>query len=210
MARKGRLTRERIVAAAIALLDREGEAGFSMRKLAGELGVDPMALYHHHASRGALMHEVMQAMMADFELPAPSGDWRADLRALCGGLRRLAGRHPGAFRVYEYYERWLPAEHRVNEAFHATLLGAGFGRRTTVRAVRLLLTYTEAFAVDEISGWLAPYGPEDRAELAESLAAGDFPATAGLVEEIGAVDADAEFDFGLDVLIAGLEAVRGR
>lgn len=210
MARKGRLTRERIVEAAISLLDREGEKGFSMRKLAGKLEVDPMALYHHHASRGALIHEVLQAMMADFEMPPPGGDWRADLRALCGGLRRLARRHPGAFRVYEYYDRWLPAEHRVNEAFHATLLSAGFDGQATVRAVRLLLTYTEAFAVDEISGWLDPYDPAERVELIDSLAAGAFPATAGLVEEIAAVDADAEFDFGLDVLIAGLEAQRPR
>ena len=60
---RGTLSRQGIVEAAMGLLDREGEAGFSMRKLASELGVDPMALYHHHASRRALMQEVMKALM---------------------------------------------------------------------------------------------------------------------------------------------------
>jgi len=99
MTKRGRLSREGIVAAAMTLLDREGEAGFSMRKLAGELGVDPMALYHYHANRKALMRDVLQALMEAWELPEPGPDWRHDLRALCNGLRRLAHRHPGAFRV---------------------------------------------------------------------------------------------------------------
>lgn len=205
MTNRGSLSRDAIVKAAMKMLDRDGEKGFSMRKLAAEMGVDPMALYHHHSSRGTLMHEVLQALMAEFEMPAPSGDWRRDVRNLCEALRRLAKHHPGAFRVYELYEDWVPAEHRVHEAFHATLAGAGFPANKTVRGVRVLLAYTEAFAVDEITGWLAPLDAEDRSEFADSLASGAFPTMAGLMDEIGTVDADADFAFGLDVLIRGLE-----
>ena len=206
MGRRARLSPEKIVDAALALLDREGESGFSMRKLAGEMGVDPMAIYHHHAGRDALMHAVLQAFMRDFEMPGPSGDWRADIRALCQALRRLARRHPGAFRVYELYERWIPAEHGVHEAFHRTLLEAGFPGPTVVRAVRLLLTYTEAFAVDEITGWIEPMDEEERAELAASLTHEDHPGMSGLIDQIATPDTDADFAFGLDVLIRGLEA----
>jgi len=209
MAGRRRLSRERIVNAALALLDREGETGFSMRKLAAELGVDPMALYHYHANRKALMQEVLSAFIAAYELPQPGADWREELRALCNSLRRLARRHPGAFRLYELYEDWIPAEHRVHEAFHATLRRAGLSGPEAVRAVRLMLTYTEAFAVDEISGWLEPFDPSDRETFVQSLSDGDYPVMKSLLDEIGRSDTDADFDFGLDVLIRGIEAKIG-
>lgn len=205
MAKRGKLSRGCIVKAAMALLDREGEKGFSMRKLAAELGVDAMALYHYHENRKALMHDVLQALMEECELPEPGPDWRSDLRAQCNGLRRLARRHPGAFRVYELYEDWIAAEHRVHEAFHATLLRAGLPGPKAVQAVRLLLTYTEAFAVDEITGWLEPFDPSDREALVRSLSDGDYPVMKSLIDEIGQVDTDADFEFGLKVLIRGIE-----
>lgn len=209
MTKRGTLSREKIIAAAMALLDREGEKGFSMRKLAGELGVDPMALYHHHRNRDALMFDIMQALMDDIALPVSSGTWEDEIRALCRSLRDLARRHPGAFRVYELYDDWVPSEQRVNEAFHATLLSAGFSPDQTVRAVRLLLAYTEAFAVDEISGWMSPYDEEDRAALRDSLSPDDQPAMTSLFDKITTVDAEADFDFALDVVLAGLRAQKG-
>lgn len=210
MTKRGKLTRERIVEVAMVLLDKGGEAGFSMRKLAAELGVDPMAIYHHHANRNALIVEVMQAFMNDCALPDPSGDWRADITALCQSLRQLAHRHPGIFRLYETYDEWLPAENRVHEAFHATLLRAGFAKPTVVRAVRLLLAFTESFAVDEISGWLDPFDAIDRTELLDMLTRDTHPTMIALIDDIGAVDADADFAFGLDVLIRGLEGELAR
>lgn len=206
MAGRRRLSRERIVEAALALLDREGEKGFSMRKLAAELGVDPMALYHYHANRKALMQDVLSTLMAACDLPEPGADWRQEVRALCNSLRRLAHRHPGAFRMYELYEEWIPAEHRLHEAFHAALRRAGLVGPDLVRAVRLLLTYTEAFAVDEISGWLEPFDPSDREAFVKSLSDGDYPVMHSLLDEIGRSDTDADFAFGLDVLIRGIEA----
>lgn len=206
MPRRSKLSRENIVEAAMKMLDAHGEKGFSMRKLAGEMGVDPMALYHHHANRSALMHDVMQALMDTCDLPPPGDDWRQNLRDLCTALRRLAHRHPGAFRIYETYDEWLPAEHRLHEAFHATLLRAGFAPRSAVRAARLLLAYTESFAVDEISGWLAPFDSAERQELAASLAAGPYPVMSGLIDDLVSIDPDADFEFGLDVILRGLVA----
>src|SRR6056297_435908 len=206
MAKRGSLSREKIIAAAMILLDRDGEKGFSMRKLAGEMGVDPMALYHHHRNRDALMFEVMQALLDQMPLPEPSGNWEDDIRALCRSLRDLARRHPGAFRVYELFDDWVPAEQRMNEAFHATLLNAGFTPNQTVRAVRLIIAYTEAFAVDEITGWLAPYDEEDRTALRESLSDSEHPTLTTLFDKITTIDIEADFDFALDVMLAGLRA----
>lgn len=203
MTKREKLSSAGIVTAAMTMIDLEGEKNFSMRKLAASLNVDPMAIYHHHANKGALMHAVMEALMAAFEAPKPTGEWRDDLTALCNALRALANRHPGSFRIYETYEDWVATEHRVQEAFHSTLLTAGFSRKSTVQATRLLLAYAEAFAVDEISGWL---DPEDKAVLEESLAHGQHPTTTDLIDEIVKTDNDADFAFGLNVLLHGLEA----
>jgi len=209
MSQRGSLSRERIVAAAMHMLDADGEAKFSMRRLAAELGVDPMALYHHIPNRAALMREVVDALLAECDLPAPSGSWQDRVRALCHAFRRLAHRHPGAFPVYALFQEWVPSEHRLHEALYAALKAGGFSPETMVRGARLLLAYTETFAWEEITKWIAPYSGEDRAELIESLATGDYPLTMSLVDRIADVDPEAEFAFGLDVVIRGLEDMRG-
>ena len=201
MAKRQKLSSSGIVDAAMAMIDADGGKAFSMRKLAAELNVDPMAIYHHHANKSALIHAVVQAMLEQFEPPPATGHWRRDLSALCEELRALAHRHPGSFRVYELYEDWITAEHKVQEAFHATLMAAGFSRRATVQAARLLVAYTEAFAVDEIGGWL---GADERESMAESLANGPFPVTMDLIDEIVSPDIEADFAFGLNVLLRGL------
>lgn len=203
MPKREKLSGDGIVSAAMAMIDAEGEKAFSMRKLAATLEVDPMAIYHHHANKDALIHAVMQALLAEFTAPSPTGAWRRDLGDLCGELRALAHRHPGSFRIYELYEDWISAEHQVHEAFYVVLLKAEFSQRKTVQATRLLLSYTEAFAVDEIGGWL---GPENRDELSESLSKGPYPNATDLIDEIIAPDVEADFVFGLNVILRGLEA----
>lgn len=209
MNRRGTLTRMGIVVAAMAMLDEGHERQFSMRKLAARLGVDPMALYHHHANRHALMQEVMEALMADCEVPEPGPDWRCNVHALCHSIRRLAHRHPGSFRVYVVFEDWVPAEHRVHEAFYAALLAGGFPEGVAVSAVRLLLAYAETFAVDELTGWIEPLNDAERSDLLAGLTDGKHPSIARLAQTIASPDADAEFAFGLEVLIGGLERLGG-
>jgi TetR/AcrR family tetracycline transcriptional repressor len=209
MSQRGSLSRERIVAQAMVMLDADGEANFSMRRLAAEMGVDPMALYHHIPNRAALMREVVDALLDECELPAPSGSWQDRVRALCHAFRRLAHRHPGAFMVYALFHEWVPSEHRLHEALYAALDAGGFAPVTMVRGGRLLIAYAETFAWEEITQWIVPYSGEDRAKLIESLAAGDYPLTTALVDQIADIDPDAEFAFGLDVVIRGLEAELG-
>ena len=99
MAKRDKLSNAGIVSAALAMIDAHGEKAFSMRKLAAALNVDPMAIYHHHANKAALMQAVLDAMLREFSPPATTGDWRQDLTALCHEFRALGHRHPGAFRM---------------------------------------------------------------------------------------------------------------
>ena len=206
MSQRGTLSRQRIVAAAMRMLDADGETRFSMRRLAAEMGVDPMALYHHVPNRAALMHDVVDTLLGECELPPPNGSWRNRVRDLCHAYRSLAHRHPGVFPIYAYFEDWVPSEHKIHEALHAALKAGGFSDQATVSGARLLLNFAESFACEEITQWIAPYSPDDRAKLIESLSAGDYPLTTSLVDEIAGVDPDTEFAFGLDVVIRGLEA----
>lgn len=208
MAQRGSLSPQRIVDAAMVMLDRDGEKGFSMRRLAAELDADPMALYHHIPNRRTLMQAVLDALMRDCALPQPEGSWQTRVRALCHALRDLAHRHPGCFQVYVSFEDWVPAEHRVYEAFYAALRDGGFPSSANVRAARLLFAYVETFAIDEITGWLAAMDEEERAALARSLEGGAFPVSESLIADITEMDVDDEFAFGLDVLLRGLEAER--
>lgn len=206
MAKLKKLTREQIVQVAMKIYDNEGEAGFSMRKLASKLGVDPMAIYHHHANRNALISEIIQAFLLERHIPARSGNWQADVHTLCQSLRELAKRHPNIFRLYQNHDAWVPEESRILEAFHTILLEAGFERQTVVRGVRLLVNHTESFALDELAGWYNPLDASDRTELAKTLSTDTHPAMMRLIDEISAVDADADFAFGLGILVRGLEA----
>lgn len=209
MANKSNLNAERIVAAAIELLDREGHRNFSMRKLAGQFGVDPMAIYYHVPNRAALMYQVVNRVVSECELPDEITTWQDSCKAICAGFRQLAHRHPGVIQVFDEFEDWIPGEHRISEALHRALQTGGFDDRETVRAARLLFAYSENFCAWELNDWIAPFTPEMRSELVDSLAQGDFPLTTKLVDQIVDIDTDAEFEFGLAVMIRGLEAERG-
>ncbi len=205
MSQRGTLSRQRIVAAATEMLDRDGKAQFSMRKLAGAMGVDPMALYHHIPNRAALMREVVDAFLSECELPEPNGSWQDQARNFCHAFRLLAHKHPGVVLVYSTFDEWVPSEHRLGEVLYGSLKTGGFSARAMVRAARMLHAYAENFACWEIAGWIAPYSSAERAELIESLSEDDYPLTSALIDDIADVDPDAEFAFGLDVLIRGLE-----
>ena len=203
MAQQGKLSSDGIVATAMEMIDADGADSFSMRKLAARLGVDPMAIYHHHKSKAALMRAVVQAMLSEFAAPARTGDWRADLRAVSHAFRALAHAHPGTFAVYVQFEDDTPNELRIYEAFYAPLHHAGFPPRITVWGGWQVLAYCEGFAADEIDGWLEPFPQQD---LMARVSEGDLPVTAALIDHVVSYEADAEFEFGLSLMIRGLES----
>jgi AcrR family transcriptional regulator len=205
MSERPSLSPERIVTTAIELLDREGPQKFSMRKLAAEFGVDPMAIYYHIPNRAALMYRVVDTVVGRCDLPVEAANWQETCRGICNAFRRLAHRHPGVVQVFDNFDDWIPGEHRITEALHAAFDAAGFTPRETVRSARLLLAYSENFCAWELTDWITPFTPEMRLRLDDSLAEGDYPVTMQLIDEVTNVDADAEFAFGLEVLIRGLE-----
>jgi AcrR family transcriptional regulator len=112
------LDKEKITATALALLDKRGISGFTIRALAGALGVSPMALYHHVHNKAELAALVVDASLQQHPLAIPTGDWREDLWAMARWTRQMALAHPAVLevrRTYRIYtkhillmaERWL-------------------------------------------------------------------------------------------------------
>jgi len=204
--RRGGLTREAITEAAMSLLDADGVPAFTMRRLAAALGVDPMAIYHHVPGKQALFHDVVERLLQAWQLPEQGGSWQAQVTGLCQAFRSLGHAHPGAFMVYAVHEQWPVHELDVHELLYRTLHDAGFDKAATVQAARLLLAYAENFVWYKLTGWTGPHTKEERTALSAALDDGTHPMTAAHYDAIVGTDGDAEFAFGLDVLIRGLEA----
>src|SRR4029453_12424425 len=103
------LSRERVLAAAVALADARGLGELSMRKLADELGVVPMALYKHVAGKDELLDGMVDLVIGEFDPPGPGRDWKSGVRQRVLGARRAVLRHPWARQAIESRTSRTPA-----------------------------------------------------------------------------------------------------
>ena len=98
---RAKLSRDRVIEAALRIMDEEGLDAVSMRRVAHELGVEAMSLYHHVGDKDELLDGICERVMGDFEFPELTGDWAQDCRAGARAWRRLMQKHP------EVIELWL-------------------------------------------------------------------------------------------------------
>jgi AcrR family transcriptional regulator len=205
--RKAVLSREQILDAALALVDRDGVGALTVRDLARELGVGTMSLYYHVPDKEALLEGVAERVLADVEVPT-EGDWTERARRIVEGLRRAERRHPNALPLI-YARRLSPRALLPIEALLGTLREAGFPPREALFAFRAL----QAFAVGSVimepgSAAAAPDGEtrEDIAGRFAGLPRRDFPYLVEAAEQTARVGPDDEFDHGLDLILEGLRA----
>lgn len=212
------LSRQRVLAAAVALVDAQGIQALTMRRLADELHVEAMSLYYHLRDKEALLDGVVETVIAEIDvagLDADDGDWRAQLRQRFLAARQVMLRHPwmpgllGTRRtvpssVYAYYDSIV-----------GTLVGAGFSYRLAHRALHTfgslpLGFMQEIFSPASAGGSMEEdAAEEDLAAMAEALP----HLTAMLAAEVhdmtdptlGWCDSQFEFEFTLDLLLDGLE-----
>jgi AcrR family transcriptional regulator len=204
------LTRERVLAAAIDLTDRDGIASLSMRKLAQELGVEAMSLYHHVANKDAILDGLIDLVFGEIDLPVGEADWKAAMRRRAISAREVLRRHPWATGLMESRSTPGPATLRHHDAVLGILRNAGFPLELAAHAYSLLDSYIYGFAVQETS---LPFNtPEETAEVAQAMMA-EFPADAYphlteiAVEHVlqPGYSYASEYLFGLDLILDGLE-----
>jgi AcrR family transcriptional regulator len=207
------LNTERIVDAALAIADADGLGAVSMRRVGAELGVEAMSLYHHVASKDELLRAVIDAVLAEIEIPDPGDDWREAMRRRAASAREVFARHPWAIGLLEgHSEESSPQRLGYYDAILGSLRKAGFEPRLAMRAFSLLDSFIYGFLLQEAS---LPFDDEASldevgADLLEQMA-GAYPhltEATRLALESG-YDFSDEFDFGLDLIIDALGRAAG-
>jgi len=204
------LTRERVLAAAVALADRGGIGSLSMRKLAQELGVEAMSLYHHVANKDDILDGLVDVVFGEIDLPSGEEGWRAAMRRRAISAREALRRHPWATGLMESRPTPGAANLRHHDAVLGVLRGAGFSVELAAHAYSLLDSYIYGFALQEAS--LPFHTPEEAAQVAQAIMA-EFPAseyphlTEIAVDHVlqPGYDYGNEYLFGLDLILDGLE-----
>lgn len=200
------LTRDRILAAAVELADREGIAALSMRRLAQTLGVEAMTLYYHVRNKEALLDGIMDLVFQEFEPADPDAPWTSAVRATAISAYDVLMRHPWAAEL-SFKTGVSPARLRWMDALLGTFRRAGFSPAMTHHAYHAIDSHITGFTL-----WVVgmPLDDETMPDMAASFLStippGDLPNLVEHVEQhVHPTDDIREFEFGLDLLIEGLE-----
>lgn len=207
------LSRDQIVATAVALADEDGIAAVSMRKVAAALAVEAMSLYHHVANKDDLLDGMVDAVMAEFEIPADAGDWRDALRHRSHAARASLRRHPWAIALLGSRTSPGLATLHHHDAVIGVLRRGGFSVVGAAHAFALLDAYLYGFALQERN---LPFDAgDDVGELAQEIV-GDldpeqFPHLVELAVEhvmLPGYDFADEFEHGLTLVLDALDRSR--
>jgi AcrR family transcriptional regulator len=204
------LTRDRVLRGALTVADAAGLGSLTMRSLAEELGVKPMAVYHHVKNKEEILDGIIDAVFSEIDLPPSELPWRPALRHRSCSARRVLAQHPWATPLMESRLNAGPATLRHHDAVLGTMRRAGFSIVMTAHAYSVLDSYIYGFALQEAG---LPFdSPESAAEMGrlflEHFPAKEFPYLAECtVKHIlrEGYDYSEEFEFGLDLVLDGIE-----
>lgn len=204
------LTRDRVIEAALRVMDEEGLDAVSMRRVAREVGVEAMSLYRHVEDKEDLLDGICEHIMAGFEFPDPTDDWTENCKRGARAWRRLLQAHPAVMRLFA--EQRGPTRSidsmRPMEFALRILRASGLSDRDTAQAFHAFGGYIQGFVIMEL-GSIAGGSDEEHtkmhAELANALP-DEFPTLRAVSRYFAECDSDEQFEFGLDLLIRGLEA----
>ncbi len=217
MARKKRratrapLTKDRVLTAAVALADEIGLASLSMRRLGQELGVEAMSLYKHVASKDDILDGIVDIVAAEIEVPKIGGDWKRAMRRRAISAHEVLMRHPWATMLIVSRANVGPAMLGYVDATIGCLTEAGFSYAVADHAWNAIDSHVYGFTLQKLN---FPFEPDEYASVAEAflpmIPVDRYPHLHGLSQEVIARRYDGlhDFEFGLDLILAGLEGLR--
>ena len=211
------LNRERVLVTAVALADRDGADALSMRRLANELDVVPMALYKHVANKDELLDGMLDVVVAEIDPPLTGTDWKTAIRARILSARQALLRHPWASRVMESRTRPTPTVMAYMDSMIGMFLDGGFSIDLTHHIAHTLgsrlLGFSQELFNDQADGD-QPFDPGMVEQLGRA-----FPSIYRIYLEISHDDASVvgpgcddqfEFEFALDLVLDGIERLKER
>jgi AcrR family transcriptional regulator len=215
--RRDPISREAIVTAAIRLLDREGLAALSMRRLAEELGTGAASLYWHVGSKDGLLDLVFDELIGEAQVPDPDpGHWQEQLKDVARAQRAASLRHPYLVRISIGRIPMGPNALRYSERVLAILRAGGLSPRLAVQGYLLLISVVNGFTLDETGvpdepGAGQPMDPASQQEAADmardyvaGLPADQFPTMVTLAGEFAFADRGERFEMLIGIFIDGL------
>ncbi|MFB1298720.1 TetR/AcrR family transcriptional regulator [Mycobacterium sp. pW049] len=204
------MPRERIIAAALELVDAEGADALSMRTLAQSLNSGTATLYRHFANRAQLVGEVVDLVFAEADpgaLRQEGRGWRRDCAAFATAMYSALGEHPNVAQLMLEQTPLGPNAMSLRESALSVLLANGFSPELAARSYATLSRFVLGFAI-QMSGRDDSRAAQDSAVF-HGVEASRFPATLAVADALP-VPLDEEFAFGLELIIKGLGQIRRR
>jgi AcrR family transcriptional regulator len=197
------LSRDRILRAALQIVDKEGLEAISMRRLGQALGVEAMSLYNHVSNKAAILDGIFETVLEELPPAKRSSSWPAVLREQARSLRRVLSAHPNVLPIFATRPAVTPASIARLEAALELLRGEGFSVRAALSTVQVMVAYV-------VGHTLATHAPGKAHEGSwpdyDALSDDVFPRVREAARILRSHDEEREFEFGLDALVAGLEA----
>jgi AcrR family transcriptional regulator len=212
----GKITRDAVLDAALAIIDHDGAEALSMRRLARALHRDPMILYRHAPNKAALLDGVAEIVLAQLHVDASDPDWAGQLRTVARDFRQLALVHPHVVPLLVTRPLATPlglrpvGTLRHLEGILDLLTQAGFSGPEALHIYRALFGFLHGHVLNELQELVAH--PDETDALLRlglhQLPLSEFPLLRGLAPVLASYDGAAELERGLDILLAGLTATR--
>lgn len=196
------LSRERIIAAAVELVDEQGLAALSMRRLGAALGVEAMSLYNHVENKDDVLDGMLDAVLREIPLPGEDLPWEERIRALARGFRRAGLDHPGVLPLFGSQAVRSVEGFRPLECAYSILRSAGLGPADAFDGFIFAASYVFGFALTEVGGIREV--ADSRGLDVGAVDAGERARLAEMGAAFTASDADVQFERGLDLVITGL------
>jgi AcrR family transcriptional regulator len=207
------LSRDRVLAAAVQIADEHGIHAVTMRRVAARLDAKPMSLYNHVTDKGDILDGMVDRVIEHVDLADDGADWREAMRRRAVSARQVFLRHPWAPSLLDSRTSSGPSRLRYLDRVLGTLVRAGFPLEHAARAFSLLDSYVYGFGIQQVNfteGSALP--PEQRAEaLLAAIPVETFPYLHRMATHatVASYDAEADFAFGLEVILDGLARTLG-
>lgn len=206
------LSKERVLRAAVTLADKIGISSLSMRKLGQELGVEAMSLYKHVANKNNILDGIVDIVASEIDVPSIGGDWKMAMRRRSISAHEALLRHPWATMLIVSRANVGPAMLRYVDATIGCLREAGFSYAMADHAWNAIDSHVYGFTLQKLN---FPFKPQEYAKVAKAflpqIPADEYPYLNGLSQQVidGHHDGLHNFELGLDLILDGLEKLRG-
>lgn len=207
------LSRDRILTAALALADSDGLSALSMRKVAARLDVEAMSLYNHIGNKADIVAGITDMVAGEIDLPTPDFDWKGQMKRRSQSAHRVLTRHPWAAAQFQQPRTPGPLMMSYIDATLGCLIAVGFTPAQSDHARNTIDNHVYGFTLQTLA---RPTRTRELARQAKkdlkSISKDQFPSLYRRTEDLAAAtspDVD-DFDFGLDLILDGLDAMTRR